>query len=665
MKKYYTKKWSISLVLCSLIATFNLRAQTIDYQWGFGTGQSGAFSEAAEGICFDVDGNMYVSGTFSGAVDFDPSSNTNVLFGIDGGGVQQDNTFILKFNSDSTLIWAKQFENGFNLNSSITYDGDQGLYISGMADPVVDFDPGVGVETALPTNYGFYVCKLDTAGDFQWVRRGKNSAGANGTRANYLAYDNLNNSIVASGYFVGNSLEIADETGSISGGVTLPITNSRHMFTVSYSETGDLQWANSLAATSNSRLFDMNVDNQGNVLLGGRFNGALDMNPGAGSEIENSVGNVDGFLLKLDNQGDWVGHIIAEGTANTEVHEIAVDENDSIVISISYTGDITLGTGWGLGSPQNETTVGLHDVMLVKMNNNFIASWYKKLGGANATGSDFIYDIELSQDNIVVGMISNSPQIDFDPGSGSLELAGNGDYDVYVSVYSAQGELYDAVGFGGAGRDFLSNMAVNGNGNIATCGYFESFTIDLDPTAGEDSYGNQGGGGSGNRDIFFNQMSACFATVDNTTSDDGTTITANEDAVGAIYQWIDCSDDSEINGETIVSFTPTVSGDYACIIANGCAVDTSDCVSIIVATTSLNEFSIENVSMYPNPSADKVRIQGLEKIDKVEITSVTGRAMNILLQSEKEINILDYPSGIYFVKIYSEGKIINKKLIKK
>ena len=666
MKKYVLKRSSMLFLLAAALSPILTFGQQIDYEWGFGTGPSGSFSESVEGICFDVDGNMYVSGTFTGSVDFDPSPDNVVLTATDAGFSNTDNTFILKFDSDSTLIWAKQFNNGYNINSALAYDGDQGLYLSGMADPVVDFDPGTGSETAVPTNFGYYVCKLDTAGNFQWVRRGKNGAGGSGVRANFLSYDHLNDAIVSGGYFVGNSLEIADETGSVSGGITLPISNARHFFTVNYSAAGELQWANSLAATSNSRLFDMNVDNQGNVLLGGRFNGALDMDPGVGSVIENSVGNVDGFLIKLDSQGNWVGHIIAEGTANTEVHEIAVDENDSIVISISYTGDITLGTEWGLGSAQTETTVGLHDVMLVKMNNNFIASWYKKLGGTNATGSDYIYDMELTGSNIYVGVLSNSGFFDFDPDpTSSFSLSGNGDYDVYTAVFTANGDLIDAVGIGGAGRDFLGAFDISNDGRIATGGYFESFSIDLDPTSGVDSYSNQGGGGNGNRDIFFSQMSFCAATVDNTTSDDGTTITANEDAAGASYQWIDCSDDSDISGETSSAFTPTETGDYACVITNGCAVDTTDCVSITVATTSINEPSIENVSLYPNPASYNVNIQGLKKIDKMEITSVTGRQMKVSMPIENEINVVDYPSGIYFIKIYSEGKILNKKLIKK
>jgi hypothetical protein len=270
--------------------------------------------------------------------------------------------------------------------------------------------------------------------------------------------------------------------------------------------------------------------------------------------------------------------------------------------------------------------------------------------------------MEPTGSNIYVGVLSNSGLFDFEP-SNSFELSGNGDYDVYTAVYTANGDLIDAVGIGGAGRDFLGAFDISNDGRIATGGYFESFSIDLDPTAGDDTYGNQGG--ASGRDLFFSQMSFCASTVDITTSNDGTTITANEDAAGASYQWIDCSDDSDISGETSSTFTPTETGDYACIITNGCAVDTTDCVSITVATTSLNQPSIENVSVYPNPTSKNVSIQGLKKIDKVEITSVTGRQMNVSMPLEKEINVVDYPSGIYFVKIYSEGKILTKKLIKK
>src|SRR5690554_1744819 len=72
-----------------------------------------------------------------------------------------------------------------------------------------------------------------------------------------------------------------------------------------------------------------------------------------------------------------------------------------------------------------------------------------------------------------------------------------------------------------------------------------------------------------------------LCTVDVTTALDDATITAT--ATGLNYQWIDCSDNSIIVGETGVSYTATVSGSYAVIITDGTCVDTSTCVTVNIS----------------------------------------------------------------------------------
>src|SRR5690606_25933768 len=58
--------------------------------------------------------------------------------------------------------------------------------------------------------------------------------------------------------------------------------------------------------------------------------------------------------------------------------------------------------------------------------------------------------------------------------------------------------------------------------------------------------------------------------VDISTSLSGLTITATNSSATS-YQWIDCSDDQPISGETNASFTATVNGSYAVILTeDGC-----------------------------------------------------------------------------------------------
>ncbi|HET8886846.1 MAG TPA: T9SS type A sorting domain-containing protein, partial [Salinimicrobium sp.] len=89
---------------------------------------------------------------------------------------------------------------------------------------------------------------------------------------------------------------------------------------------------------------------------------------------------------------------------------------------------------------------------------------------------------------------------------------------------------------------------------------------------------------------------------------------------------------------------------------------------IVETTMSTDFFNLENsIKIYPNPSNRMVNISagnGIE-IQRIEIYSITGQKL-LQQQSENDIDISNFPEGMYFMKIYSvEGNEIVKKLIKK
>src|SRR5690554_4458804 len=112
-----------------------------------------------------------------------------------------------------------------------------------------------------------------------------------------------------------------------------------------------------------------------------------------------------------------------------------------------------------------------------------------------------------------------------------------------------------------------------------------------------------------------------LCTVDVTTALDDATITAT--ATGLNYQWIDCSDNSIIVGETGVSYTATVSGSYAVIITDGTCVDTSTCVTVNISSLNDNDFA--GVKIYPNPVKEVLNITNENgTLQSVEVVSATG-----------------------------------------
>ena len=154
-----------------------------------------------------------------------------------------------------------------------------------------------------------------------------------------------------------------------------------------------------------------------------------------------------------------------------------------------------------------------------------------------------------------------------------------------------------------------------------------------------------------------------LCNLDLTTSVTDETITAN--ATGLNYQWIDCSDNAAIAGETGVSYTATVNGDYAVVITDGSCVDTSDCVTIQVSAVSSNELT--SVSVYPNPVQNNLTVANSNgNISAIEIVSVAGRVVYSTesVKNIEEINTAAWNSGVYFVNVTTENGSQIVKVVK-
>lgn len=130
------------------------------------------------------------------------------------------------------------------------------------------------------------------------------------------------------------------------------------------------------------------------------------------------------------------------------------------------------------------------------------------------------------------------------------------------------------------------------------------------------------------------------------TSQNGTlTATANN----VTYQWIDCSNDEPIPGETNQSFTPTVSGNYAVQLTNGSCVTNSECTNLQVV--GIGELGIQAfIGIIPNPNTGVFQIQ-TNQIGQFEIIDALGRLIQSaqILNGNTLVNIENEPKGIYFV----------------
>ncbi|MBR9846627.1 MAG: T9SS type A sorting domain-containing protein [Algicola sp.] len=78
---------------------------------------------------------------------------------------------------------------------------------------------------------------------------------------------------------------------------------------------------------------------------------------------------------------------------------------------------------------------------------------------------------------------------------------------------------------------------------------------------------------------------------------------------------------------------------------------------------STNEFTFQNLIVYPNPATNIINVNSTKPINKIEIYNNLGALMNQVFDANN-INISDYDSGIYFLRISSETRSVTKKIIK-
>jgi len=85
-------------------------------------------------------------------------------------------------------------------------------------------------------------------------------------------------------------------------------------------------------------------------------------------------------------------------------------------------------------------------------------------------------------------------------------------------------------------------------------------------------------------------------------------------------------------------------------------------------TTGIAILGKTNISVYPSPTKSMIYIKSNKavKINKVEICSILGNIIQEgnLNSDTKGISIQSLPSGLYIIKIFTEGKIYSQKIIK-
>ncbi len=351
----------------------------------------------------DASGNVYITGYFHGAPDFDPSSSTfsitTTIF---------DDVFIVKLDASGNFVFAKSF-GGANIDQAvdIKVDASGNIYTTGKYRNAVDFDPGVGTYTltTIASSFDVFVSKLDASGNFMWA---KNFSGGADETAAALTLDAIGNVYVTGGFL--NTVDF-DPSASV---YTITPTNSgiSAIFLVKLDASGNFGWAKNIGGTMDASSTAITIDASSNLYLGGYFSGVTDFDPNVGTSNLTSNGSYDIFISKYDGSGNYVWAKQIGGTQIDFLFSLALDASNNIY----STGSFMVGVDFDPSAGTTSLTAmhsSYSDAFILKLDASGNFGWARQLGSTNLVGTQGNSIVIDASSNIITGGGFQGP-VDFD-----------------------------------------------------------------------------------------------------------------------------------------------------------------------------------------------------------------------------------------------------------
>ncbi|MEA3452601.1 MAG: BspA family leucine-rich repeat surface protein, partial [Bacteroidota bacterium] len=177
-------------------------------------------------------------------------------------------------------------------------------------------------------------------------------------------------------------------------------------------------------------------------------------------------------------------------------------------------------------------------------------------------------------------------------------------------------------------------------------------------------------------------------TIDISTQPNTQNITEGNNAVFSVvatgsgtlaYQWrkdeVNLTNVANISGAltnelTLTGVSNADAGAYDCVVSDGCGEDSTSADGVLSVLVAISELSDLGISIYPNPTSGKLTIKNEQLIiNNLEITDITGKTIFnsqfSTLNSQLEIDLSSFESGIYLISIQTDKEIFTTKIIKK
>jgi type IX secretion system substrate protein len=373
-----------------------------------------------------VDGGYFIGGLSISGISGDKTENS----------LGEEDYWVLKLNETGNILWQNTIggSNSDYLNGSFqTTDG--GYLLLGYSSSNISGDKTEDSNGEMD----YWVVKIDSQGNIQW----QNTIG--GSEDDYL-FSGLQAS--DGGYILGgysNSNISGDKTENSNGGLDY--------WVVKLNVSGTIEWQNTIGGSGFDGLDSISLTNDGGYILGG---GSLSNI--SGDKTENSNGEMDYWVVKLDESGNIEWQNTIGGSNNDYINYIEQSIDGGYILGGTSSSNIS--------GDKTENSNGIEDYWIVKLDESGNIEWQNTIGGS---GFDLFDSLKQSTDGGYILGGSSSSNISGDKTEDSI-----GYTDYWVIKINSTGNIEWDNTIGGDLGEGLNSISQASDGTYIFGGFSNS-----------------------------------------------------------------------------------------------------------------------------------------------------------------------------------------------
>jgi hypothetical protein len=322
------------------------------------------------------EGQPTIASTDDGGFIIAAYSDSNISGDKSENGKGGTDFWVIRLNNLGQKIWDKTIGGNSNeYRPTITKTNDGGFVIAGYSYSNISGDKSENSRG----NSDYWVVKLNENGQKVWDK----TYGGNLGELQATIVTLPDNSYIVAGYSESNIS--GDKSENTKGGTDYWI--------LKLNSSGQKLWDKTIGGNNEEYRPVIISTNDDNLLISGYSNSNI-----SGDKTENSFGDYDYWVIKLNNNGEKIWDKTFGGS---------LYENSNSVINSQDNGYIIAGySNSNISGNKSENNKGGYDYWIIKVSSNGLIEWDKTLGGGN---NERIPSIATSAtDTFVIAGESNS-----------------------------------------------------------------------------------------------------------------------------------------------------------------------------------------------------------------------------------------------------------------